>query len=94
MVNRKMFPIAKLSVSSEIDEMGKTMMRLYIRQPVNKRRFRKLFGKSPEEVFPDTIKKLKDKGLIEVDDKEIRLTKKGDVWRYNIAWEFGPQEKV
>lgn len=92
MVNRKRFPIVRLSVSSEADDMRKTMMRLYIRQPVNKRRFRKLFGKSPEEVFPDAIKKLKAKGLIEVDDNEIRLTKKGDVWRYNIAWEFGPQE--
>jgi oxygen-independent coproporphyrinogen-3 oxidase len=94
MVNRNLFPIARLSVSSKEDDMKKAMMRLYIRQPVNKQRFRTLYGKSPEEVFPDKIKKLKDNGLIEVDDKEIRLTKKGDVWRYNIAWEFGPQEKV
>ena len=94
MVNREMLPLGKLSVSSEEDDMRKVMMRLYIRQPVSKQRFQKQFGKSPEEVFPATIKRLKEKGLIEVDDEEIRLTKKGDVWRYNIAWEFGPKSKV
>jgi len=92
MVRRGMFPIAKLSISSRDDEMRQVMMRLYIRQPVNKQRFLKQFGKLPEDVFPTTINRLEENGLIEVDDKEIRLTKKGDAWRYNIAWEFGPQK--
>jgi len=26
--------------------------------------------------------------LLVVDDKEIRVTEKGDLWRYNIVWEF------
>jgi coproporphyrinogen III oxidase-like Fe-S oxidoreductase len=82
------FPIAKLSVSSKEDEMRKMMMRLYIRLTVDKEEFRRQFGNLPEEVFADAINRLKKKGLIEVDDREIRLTKLGDVWRVNIAWEF------
>ncbi len=82
------FPIAKLSVSSKEDEMRKMMMRLYIRLTVDKEEFRRRFGNLPEEVFTDTINRLKKKGLIEVDNREIKLTKLGDVWRVNIAWEF------
>jgi oxygen-independent coproporphyrinogen-3 oxidase len=82
------FPISKLSVSSVEDEMRKMMMRLYIRLPVNKKEFKRRFGKLPEEAFEATISKLDKKGLIEVDEQEIRLTKLGDVWRYNVCWEF------
>jgi len=87
-VNRGKFPVSKLSVSSIEDEMGKIMMRLYIRLPVNKKEFKRRFGKLPEEAFETTINKLEKKGLIEVDEQEIRLTKLGDVWRYNVCWEF------
>lgn len=94
LVNSGRFPIAKLSVSSEEEEMRKMMMRLYIRLPVDKHEFRKRFGKLPEDVFPAAINTLKKKGLIEVDDQEIRLTKLGDLWRFNVAWEFGPRKKT
>ncbi|MHC3128706.1 MAG: radical SAM protein [Candidatus Bathyarchaeota archaeon] len=87
-VNRGKFPISKLAVSSIEDEMGKMMTRLYIRLPVNKKEFKRRFGKLPEEAFETTINKLEKKGLIEVDAQEIRLTKLGDVWRYNVCWEF------
>ena len=87
-INSGRLPVAKLSLSSEEDEMRKMMMRLYIRLAVDKDEFRRRFGNLPEEVFTSAIKRLKKKGLIEVDDREIRLTKLGDVWRFNIAWEF------
>lgn len=86
------FPISKLSVYSVDDEMGKMMMRLYIRLPVNKMEFKKCFGKLPEEAFGKTIKRLEKKGLIEMDEQEIRLTKLGDIWRYNVCWEFSRQD--
>jgi len=92
-VNSREFPISKLSMSSIEDEMGKMMMRLYIRRPVNKKEFKKRFGKLPEEAFEDTIIKLEKKGLIEVDEEEIRLTELGDVWRYNVCWEFTRPQK-
>jgi coproporphyrinogen III oxidase-like Fe-S oxidoreductase len=81
-----------LSISSADDEMGKMMMRLYIRLPVNKLDFKNRFGKFPEEVYETTIKRLEKKGLIEVDEKEIKLTKLGDIWRYNVSWEFSRPE--
>lgn len=82
------FPIAKLSVDSKLDRMRKVMTRLYIRQPVDKLKFRKEFGKFPEEAFPKAIERLSSKGFVVIDDREIRLTEAGDVWRYNIVWEF------
>lgn len=88
MVSKEVFPIAKLSVDSKLDRMGKVMTRLYVRQPVDKLKFKKEFGMFPEEAFPKAIERLTSKGLISVDDREIRLTETGDFWRYNIIWEF------
>ena len=88
-VSRDKFPVAKLAVSSEEEQMRKMMMKLYIRLPVDKSKFRERFGKLPEEVFETAITRMEKQGLIEVNDKEIRLTKMGDVWRFNVAWEFG-----
>ncbi len=82
------FPINKLAKSTDEDMMRKVMTRLYLRLSVNKQEFKQRFGKLPEEAFPDQIKRLTDKGLIETDEKEIRITKLGDIWKGNIAWEF------
>jgi coproporphyrinogen III oxidase-like Fe-S oxidoreductase len=58
---------------------------------VSKKEFKEKFGKLPEDVFPTQLKRLKEKGLIEIDAKEVRLTKVGEVWKGNIAWEFAPK---
>ena len=50
------------------------------------------FNNTPEKVFPKQLQKLKEQELIEIDDKEIRLTKKGELWKGNIAWEFAPNQ--
>jgi coproporphyrinogen III oxidase-like Fe-S oxidoreductase len=68
--------------------MRREMSRLYLRLPVSKREFMEKFGKLPEDVFAPQLKRLKEKGLIEIDSKEVRLTKQGEVWKGNIAWEF------
>lgn len=82
------FPLARLALLSQEDEMRKAMMLIYIRVPVEREKFKAQFGKFPEEAFPDAIEKLQHKGLIVVEDGKIRLTEKGDPWRFNIAWEF------
>lgn len=82
------FPISKLSKSADEDMMRKVMTRLYLRLPVDRLEFLERFGRLPEEVFPDQLKKLKEKGLIEIDEKQIRITRLGDIWKANIAWEF------
>ena len=87
-VKQGVFPIARLNKISEEDEMRKAMMLVYIRVPVDREKFRAEFGRFPEEVFPDELSRLKNKGLIEVRDGKIQLTEKGDPWRFNISWEF------
>ena len=84
-------PIKRLSESTDEDMMRRTMTRLYLRLPVSKQEFLQKFGKLPEEVFSKQLQRLKEKGLIEIDDKEIRITKLGDIWKGNIAWEFAPE---
>jgi coproporphyrinogen III oxidase-like Fe-S oxidoreductase len=84
-------PISRLSESTDEDMMRRTMTRLYLRLPVDKVEFKQKFGKLPEKVFPQQLQRLKEKGLIEIDDKEIRITKLGDIWKGNIAWEFAPE---
>jgi oxygen-independent coproporphyrinogen-3 oxidase len=90
-VNAGRLPISRLSESTTEDMMRRTMTRLYLRLPVDKIEFKQKFGKIPEDVFPQQLQRLKDKGLIEIDDEEIRITKLGDVWKGNIAWEFAPK---
>ena len=85
-------PICRLSESSTEDMMRRTMTRLYLRLPVDKKEFMEKFQITPEDAFPNQLKKLKEKGLIEIDDKEVRITKMGEVWKGNIAWEFAPNQ--
>jgi oxygen-independent coproporphyrinogen-3 oxidase len=87
-VNNGAFPIARLATLSQEAEMRKAMMLVYIRVPVDREKFKAQFGKFPEEAFPDALRKLHEKRLIEITDGKIRLTEKGDPWRFNIAWEF------
>ena len=81
-------PIAKLAKLSMEDEMKAAMMLIYVRVPVDREEFKAQFGKFPEEAFSKAIDKLQHLELIKVEDNKIRLTEKGDPWRFNIAWEF------
>jgi oxygen-independent coproporphyrinogen-3 oxidase len=87
-VNAGKLPIRRLSESTDDDMMRREMTRLYLRLPVSKTEFMEKFRKLPEQVFPQQLQRLKEKGLIEINDKEIKLTKQGEVWKGNIAWEF------
>ena len=87
-VSNGAFPIARLTTLSQETEMRKAMMLIYLRVPVDREKFKAQFGKFPEEAFPDAIHTLQQKRLIEITDDKIRLTEKGDPWRFNIAWEF------
>ncbi|MGE5554975.1 MAG: coproporphyrinogen-III oxidase family protein [Methanocella sp.] len=87
-------PISRLSESTMDDMMRRTMSRLYLRLPVSKKEFKEKFNTTPEAAFPKQIEKLKAEGLLETDENEVRLTKKGELWKGNIAWEFAPQAKT
>jgi len=90
-VNAGKLPISRLSESTPEDMMRRTLTRLYLRLPVDKIEFKQKFGTTPETVFPKQLQKLKTKGLIEINEKEVKLTKLGEVWKGNIAWEFAPK---
>jgi oxygen-independent coproporphyrinogen-3 oxidase len=87
-VNAGRLPINKLSESTTEDMMGKVMTRLWLRLSVDKIDFKERYGKLPEDVFGPQLNRLKEKGLITIDYKEIKITKLGDIWKGNIAWEF------
>jgi oxygen-independent coproporphyrinogen-3 oxidase len=87
-VNAGRLPIDKLAESTPEEMMRKVMTRLWLRIPVDKIDFKKRYGKLPEDVFAPQLNRLKEKGLIQIDDKEIKITKLGDIWKGNIAWEF------
>jgi oxygen-independent coproporphyrinogen-3 oxidase len=91
-VNSGKLPIDRLSESTTEDMMRRTMTRLYLRLPVDKIEFFEKFGKYPEDVFSKELTALIEKKLIEIDDKEIRITQLGDLWKGNIAWEFAPKK--
>jgi len=87
-VQKGRLPISRLAKLSLDDEMRTAMMLIYVRVPVDRKEFKAQFGKFPEEAFPIAIDKLQRNGLIKVEYDKIRLTEKGDPWRFNIAWEF------
>lgn len=82
------FPLARLATLSPQDEMRKAMMLIYVRVPVDREEFKARFGKFPEEAFPKAIDELRRKELILEEEGKIKLSEKGDPWRFNIAWEF------
>jgi oxygen-independent coproporphyrinogen-3 oxidase len=87
-VENQQFPISRLSELTIEDEMRKEMMMIYVRIPVKREQFKAKYGKFPEEAFPKAIEELRNKGLIVEENDEVRLSEKGDPWRFNIAWEF------
>ena len=87
-VNSGRLPISRISESSPEEMMRKVMTRLYLRLPVDKKEFLQKYGKLPEDAFADKLQRLKNKGLIEITDDEIKITKLGDIWKGNIVWEF------
>ncbi len=93
-VNAGRLPINRISESTPEEMMRKVMTRLYLRLPVDKVEFREKFGKNPEDAFGPQLERLVEKGLLTIDDKEIKITKLGDIWKGNIAWEFADNPRA
>jgi coproporphyrinogen III oxidase-like Fe-S oxidoreductase len=87
-VQKGSFPIARLSKLTSLEQMHQAIMMLYVRVPINRVNFKAEFGMFPEEAYPKAFEELRRKGLITEEKGEIRLSEKGDPWRFNIAWEF------
>jgi oxygen-independent coproporphyrinogen-3 oxidase len=87
-VQKGSFPIARLTRLTLQEEMNQAIMMLYVRVPINRVNFKAKFGVYPEEAYPKAFEELRCKGLITEQNGIIRLSEKGDPWRFNVAWEF------
>ena len=72
----------------EIDDVKKEYMLLNLRKisGVNINRYKEKFGENPLFIFCKELEKLTNQGLIEVNDDNIKLTKKGLDFA-NLVWE-------
>ncbi|MEK5034323.1 radical SAM family heme chaperone HemW [Paenibacillus sp. FSL R7-0302] len=55
---------------------------------VNRAGFVKMFGQEPEQLFPETIERLVQDGLLIQDAEGIRLTEDGIIWGNNVSKQF------
>jgi putative oxygen-independent coproporphyrinogen III oxidase len=55
---------------------------------VNRAEFVRMFGQEPEQLFPDTIERLVQDGLLIQDAEGIRLTDDGIIWGNNVSKQF------
>jgi coproporphyrinogen III oxidase-like Fe-S oxidoreductase len=55
---------------------------------VKRRDFQDIFGRMPEDAYPDIISSLEKRGLINVDDAGIQLSSLGIVWAGKVCEEF------
>ena len=80
--------IYRYAIFTPQEEMNQAVMMLYVRVPINRVKFKEKFGVYPEEAYPKAFEELRRKNLITEQNGVIRLSEKGDPWRFNIAWEF------
>lgn len=81
-------PVLAGKKADRMDRMRGMMAKGLRNYSVDKELFYELFGTKPEEVFPEEINKLVKDGLIEITDRQIRLTDRGGVWGNNVSKEF------
>jgi oxygen-independent coproporphyrinogen-3 oxidase len=74
-------------------EMGETMMLgLRLVEGVSLAHFQERFGISIQQVYPEELRELAGKGLIEVDDVGVRLTQRGWLLGNRVFVAFLPVE--
>ena len=88
MVNMKKYPMDHSMKLSKMDNMADLMQRGVLMGSIDKKVFQSLFEVSPESVFPEIIDNLTQKGLINNNENEIRLTDLGIIWAANIRNDF------
>jgi hypothetical protein len=81
-------PILVGKKASIEDQMRGMMAKSLRNYHVDKIHFKELFNRNPEEVFKKEIDELLENDLIEINEKEIRLTDNGGVWGNNVTKVF------
>lgn len=55
---------------------------------VSRRAFKARYGGDPVEMFRETVERLTEKGLLQVDDETVSLTSEGEIWGNDVCKEF------
>lgn len=93
MVNMKKYPIDNSMKLSKMDNMAIFMRRGLLMGSIDKKAFQSLFGVGLESAFPEIINNLTQRGLININEREIRLTDVGVIWAANVGDEFASVNK-
>lgn len=88
MVNMKKYPIDNSMKLSKMGNMAIFMQRGLLMGSIDKKVFQSLFGVGLESAFPEIINNLTQRGLININEREIRLTDVGIIWAANVGKEF------
>jgi len=88
LLRKESYPIDRGLQMSPQEQMRRYMARAFSFLSVDKNEFEKRFSLTPEQAFPEEINRLQHRGLIDVNDQEIRLTRAGEVWGQNVCVEF------
>ncbi len=87
-VGKGFLPVNAVEKADEIEAMHGMMVKSLQAISVDRTDFVNLFNHDPLEQFQEKIKNLVQSELLEITDKEIRLTEKGIPWGYNVCKEF------
>jgi putative oxygen-independent coproporphyrinogen III oxidase len=82
------YPIDRGLQMSAQEQIRRYIARAFSFLSVDKDEFKRRFSLTPEQAFPEEMNRLNEKGLIDVDDQKVRLTRAGEVWGQNVCVEF------
>ncbi len=75
--------------NSTIEDQMRGMISKSLRNyQLDKVHFKELFGSNPEDVYKKEFDELLENGLVEINEKEIKLTDNGGIWGNNVTKMF------
>jgi oxygen-independent coproporphyrinogen-3 oxidase len=90
-VSRGESPIAEREEISRAIEIAETLfLGLRLNEGVLFEKFAQRFGEEAREKFGKEFRELRERGLIEVDDARVRLTRRGRLLSNEVFWRFLP----
>jgi oxygen-independent coproporphyrinogen-3 oxidase len=93
LVNQGNFPVAYIGRANTLQKRMERKMILNLKlMKVEKQEFKQLFDKEVEECFPEIIADMKEKGVLENDENQVRLTPAGIFWTNNLCRQFYSKE--
>jgi oxygen-independent coproporphyrinogen-3 oxidase len=79
-------------VTAELEQAETVMLALRLKRGLSRWRFRTRFGQDIVEAYPTVIKRLSKYGLIEIDERRLRLSPRGLLLANQVAMSFLPDD--